>query len=91
MMVATRNSVRMLRLPEVINKTGLSRSTIYAKLQPSSPHYDPHFPKQIRLGAGGVGGARAVAWVEEEIEQWLQLKYEESNAALQYGNRRCCE
>lgn len=80
MLPATQNSVRMLRLTEVIDKTGLSRSTIYAKLQASSPHYDPHFPKKIRLSPG------AVAWVEEEIDHWLRLKYEESNPASPYGN-----
>nr|WP_290701114.1 AlpA family phage regulatory protein [Halomonas sp. UBA3074] len=56
----------MLRINDVKTRTGLSRSTIYSKLDPKSSAYDPTFPKQIKLGV------RAVAWLEEEIDTWLQ-------------------
>lgn len=55
----------LLRLPEVLKRTGLSRSTIYDKLDTKSPRYDPTFPKQRNLGTGSVG------WVESEINAWL--------------------
>ena len=68
-----RRPVRMLRLKEVIYRTGLSSSTIYNKLQPSSSQYDPDFPRKIRIGGS------AVAWVEEELEHWLMTKRQERN------------
>ena len=68
-----RRPVRMLRLKEVIYRTGLSRSTIYNKLQPSSPQYDPDFPEQVNIGGS------AVAWIEEELEQWLMVKCKKRN------------
>lgn len=55
------------RLKHVLELTGLSRSTIYAKLDPKSTQFDPRFPKQIRLGAGSVG------WNMAEILVWLNL------------------
>lgn len=55
----------LIRLPEVRKRTGLSRSTIYDKLDAKSPRYDPTFPKQRNLGTGSVG------WVESEIDAWL--------------------
>lgn len=53
--------MRLIRLPEVLDKTGLSRSRLYA---------DKSFPKRVRLGARGV------AWVEAEIEEWIQERIE---------------
>ena len=50
----------ILRLPEVKNRTGLSRSTIYARIAESK------FPKPVSLGA------RAVGWLESEIQDWLE-------------------
>lgn len=48
---------RLLRLKEVIRRTGKSRSSIYA---------DPSFPKSVKIGT------RSVAWVEQEVEDWIQ-------------------
>lgn len=59
-------STYMLRISDVKARTGLSRSTIYSKLDPKSSAYDPTFPKQIKLGV------RAVAWLEEEVDNWIQ-------------------
>lgn len=49
----------VLRLPSVIQKIGLSRSTIYASI------LEGNFPKPIRLGP------RAVGWLKSEIDVWL--------------------
>ena len=51
---------RILRLPEVIHKTGISRSSIYEQIQQGV------FPKQIQLGK------RMVGWSESEIDMYLQ-------------------
>ena len=48
------------RLPEVMAHTGLSRSTIYQKIS----IYE--FPLSINLGP------RAVGWIADEVEQWIQ-------------------
>ncbi len=62
----------ILRLPEVIARTGLSRSTIYFRISAGT------FPKAINLGG------RAVGWLETEIEEWLQNRIDASrNASLE--------
>lgn len=58
----------LVRLPEVLKRTGLSRSTIYDKMNAKSPRYDPKFPKQRNLGTSSVG------WVESEIDAWLESR-----------------
>ena len=56
----------ILRLPAVISRTGLSRSTIYLRMSQGN------FPKPVALGG------RAVGWVESEIEEWLDEQIENS-------------
>ena len=51
---------RLIKLKEVINLTALSRSLIYKKMK------EGLFPKSVSLGD------RAVAWVESEIEEWIE-------------------
>lgn len=64
-------SQRIIRLKQVIQMTGLSRSTIYDRINPKSRHYDPSFPTQINLG-GQNGRATAVGWMEAEVVAWIQ-------------------
>ena len=56
----TRKQVRFLRLPEVLARTGLSRSTIYVRLEQG------RFPRPVSLGS------RAVGWVEAEVDEWMR-------------------
>jgi prophage regulatory protein len=60
------NSTSILRLPIVKARTGLSRSTIYQRVA------DGNFPKPVNLGA------RAVGWLEAEIDAWLTAQVERS-------------
>jgi len=53
-------SNRILRLPSVMDRTGLSRSTVYLRISQCN------FPKPVALGG------RAVGWLELEIEEWLE-------------------
>lgn len=53
-------ATRILRLPEVKTRTGLSRSTIYLKVSRQE------FPAPIRLGE------RSIGWPENDIETWLR-------------------
>ena len=55
----------VLRLKKVTEKTGLSRSSIYYKMNPASKYFDESFPKPIRLGAGSIG------WLESDLDAWL--------------------
>jgi prophage regulatory protein len=52
--------VKVLRLPEVLAATGVSRMTIY-RLEAKG-----QFPRRRRLGANSVG------WLEEEVSAWIQ-------------------
>lgn len=53
---------RLLRLPEVRRCVGLGRSAIYEMIKKRE------FPSPIKVGP------RAVAWVSEEIANWIQTK-----------------
>lgn len=55
-------TMRFLRLNDVIAAIGLSRSTIYKFMD------EEVFPKTIPLGG------RAVAWLESEIEEWMEQR-----------------
>ena len=73
--------VRILRLPEVQRRTGLSRSTIYVRLDQG------RFPKPVSLGA------RAVGWIESEVDEWIRERIAESRgdsmaASTGYGETR---
>lgn len=50
---------KFIRLPDVIDATGLSKSTIYFRIAEGT------FPKQIPLGP------RLVVWVESDIQNWI--------------------
>ena len=65
---------RMLRLHEVIRRTGMSRSSIYKAMS------ENRFPAQISLGA------RSVAWLEDEIDEWLQQRIDESRGPSRCGS-----
>jgi prophage regulatory protein len=51
--------MKVLRLKDVIEKTGLARSTIYKYMAEGT------FPKPIPLGG------RSVGWVGSEIHAWI--------------------
>ena len=59
----------ILRLPAVMARTGLSRSTIYNRISRGG------FPTPISLGG------RSVGWVEAEVDAWLTRQIETSRAA----------
>lgn len=54
----------ILRLPDVKQKTGQSRSTIYDKVQRGE------FPAPVKIGE------RAVGWVESEVDSWVKARIE---------------
>lgn len=56
---------KILRIKRLKEKTGLSGSSVYNKLNPRCKYFDETFPKPIRLGASSVG------WLESEVEAWI--------------------
>ena len=60
---------RILRLPEVKNKTGQSRSTIYERIRQG------RFPPPIQLGG------RCVGWLEHEVDDWIAERIAQSRGA----------
>ena len=61
---------KILRLKEVTNLIGLSRSAIYDRINPKSPRYDSSFPKQIKLGKNSRNVA--FGWLEEDLISWMR-------------------
>jgi prophage regulatory protein len=59
----------ILRLPEVLQTTGLSRSTVYLRVSEGT------FPKPISLGG------RAVGWLEHEVQEWIDRRIAASRQA----------
>jgi len=60
---------RILRLPQVCKMTGLRRSFLY-ELQS-----ERRFPQSIKLGA------RAVGWLECEIQAWISARIDSSRGS----------
>jgi prophage regulatory protein len=69
--MASSAPVRILRLPEVMRRTGDSRSGIYTKMAAGK------FPKQVPIGDNAVG------WVETEIDQHIADRIAERDARWQ--------
>lgn len=53
---------RLIRLPELKQIVGMSRSSIYAYVARSE------FPAPVQVGA------RAVAWRQSDVETWVQAR-----------------
>ncbi|HCF5259802.1 helix-turn-helix transcriptional regulator [Pseudomonas aeruginosa] len=61
--------MRIIRLKEVINSTGLARSTIYKHIGEGT------FPRPVSLGD------RCVGWVDSEVHDWILARIEERDLA----------
>lgn len=67
-MLEINSNERFLRLTDVIQRTGLSRSTIYLNISKGL------FPKNISLGS------RSVGWLESEINEWIKERVAQRNS-----------
>ena len=69
---------RFIRLNEVLSRTGYGRTSIYRKME------DGSFPRSVKLGgpleAPNAFDCRAVAWIEDEVEQWIDSRIEERDS-----------
>ncbi len=78
MAAQNQSALTIIRRKQVEARTGLSRSSIYARLRhnPKRPgDYDPTFPKPISVGA------KAVGWIEAEVDAWLVAQINKSRKA----------
>ncbi|EAM2654330.1 AlpA family transcriptional regulator, partial [Salmonella enterica] len=57
---------RLIRLSEVMNKTGFGKAWIYRLISQN------RFPQPVKIGI------RAIAFIESEIDEWIQLTIENS-------------
>ena len=62
------NTKRIQRPVALCEQLGIAVSTLYDWTTPSSPRFDPDFPKKIRLGR------RAVGFDPADVESWLAKK-----------------
>ena len=60
--------LKILRLPQVCEVTGLCRSMIYQL------EADLRFPKRVKIGI------RAVGWLDREVHAWLVLRIAQSRS-----------
>jgi prophage regulatory protein len=64
--ISKKEPIRILRRRQLEARLGVGRSTVYDWLRS-----DPTFPRPVRIGA------RAVGWVESEINGWLAARMAE--------------
>ena len=57
--------MRLIKLKEVMHKTSLGHSSIYKFIAEGT------FPKQVSQGA------KSVAWLESEVDDWIMERVEE--------------
>ena len=62
--------MRFLRLPQVTDRTGYKKTKIYEMIS------DESFPVPVQLGS------RAVAWIESEVEAWMQKRIDARDNAV---------
>ena len=58
----TENETRILRMPDVMQKLGISRSTVYRLMS------DESFPRQVKIGK------RAKGWRLDAVERWIDTR-----------------
>jgi prophage regulatory protein len=67
--------LRMLRLAQVIERTGLRKTKIY-ELQSEG-----RFPMRVKITAHAVG------WIEHEVQAWLAGRVAKNNPLRTHGGR----
>jgi prophage regulatory protein len=64
-------TTQFLRLPQVKDRTGLSRSEIYRRAAKGPDA----FPQPVRLGR------RCTVWASDEVDAWIQARVASSRKA----------
>ena len=75
---SSKTKPRLIRLPEVLSRTGYGRTSIYRKMDEGT------FPKNLKLGGPIKDPTQfdcgAIAWIEDEVEQWIESRIEERDS-----------
>ncbi|MFM0488281.1 helix-turn-helix transcriptional regulator [Paraburkholderia graminis] len=61
--ISVPRGARVLRIKDVIDRTGLSRSTLYALMKS-----DPTFPKKVSLSV------RTTGVIEQQLDAWIAMR-----------------
>ena len=59
---------QLISIKQVIQFTGVGRSTVYEMMDENSPYYDPTFPKKVKITQNRIG------WSAWEVHQWIESK-----------------
>lgn len=57
---------RLLRLRDVCERLGVSKSTVYNWLNSQSRYHRANFPRPVRIGVASIG------FVEQEIDAYIE-------------------
>lgn len=60
--------LRVIRINALRVMLGLSKSTIYERIKPTSKWFDPEFPKPFKIGGYAVG------WDLRDVRAFIELK-----------------
>jgi prophage regulatory protein len=63
--------MKLIRLPETLAKTGLSRTRLYEAVNAGT------FPKPVKLGPE----ARAIGFLESELDAWIEARVRDRETA----------
>lgn len=63
-------SKKLVRLPEVLTRTGYSKAWIYKLIAQG------RFPQSVKIGT------RSIAFVESEIDEWIDQRIAESRGEV---------
>lgn len=63
-------SMTLIRLPEALRRTGLGKAWIYKLIA------QKRFPQPVKIGS------RAIAFVESEIDEWINQRIAESRGEV---------
>lgn len=63
----------LIKLPEVMRRTGHGRAWIYRLIS------NNRFPKQVK------NGSRSSAWVEDEVDAWIDARIAERDQQVSDG------
>lgn len=61
---------RLIRLPEVLIRTGYSKAWIYRLLK------ENRFPRSVKIGV------RSIAFIESEVDEWINQRLSESRGGI---------
>lgn len=66
---------RLIKLPEVIDHVGISRSQIYNLIAMA------RFPAPLKIGGSAEGiGSRSARWSQNQIQSWIQEQVAQGKA-----------